>query len=90
MVVMESVQIFNQDTGIAKCTVAIKENELPISKRYKCTYQGCSAAFGKPSRLVQHERVHSGDVCICNILFNIFHYDFYAEINPFLKIIATL
>ena len=69
-IVMESVvQVFNQDMDVVnEHTVGIIETEQPVNKRYKCTYIGCSAAFGKPSRLVQHERVHSGDVCTCNVL----------------------
>ncbi|RPD63072.1 hypothetical protein L227DRAFT_473071, partial [Lentinus tigrinus ALCF2SS1-6] len=37
---------------------------------YACTYEGCSKAYAKPSRLAEHERSHTGDrpyVCtICN------------------------
>jgi hypothetical protein len=32
-------------------------------KRYRCTYQGCSKAYTKPSRLEEHERSHTGEVC---------------------------
>ena len=68
---MESVvglQVFNQDMDVVNEHAVGIETEQPVNKRYKCTYIGCSAAFGKPSRLVQHERVHSGDVCTCNVL----------------------
>ena len=32
-------------------------------RRYRCSYEGCSKAYTKPSRLAEHERVHTGDVC---------------------------
>ena len=64
---MDSVEVLNQDVDIAESAVVIKENEQPVNKRYKCTYEGCMAAFGKPSRLVHHERIHSGEVCAHNI-----------------------
>lgn len=31
-------------------------------KRYQCTYNGCNKAYSKPSRLVEHERSHTGEV----------------------------
>lgn len=38
------------------------------TRRYTCTYEGCSASFGKPSRLEQHVRVHTGEVFhICKL-----------------------
>ncbi|ESK93678.1 transcription factor iiia [Moniliophthora roreri MCA 2997] len=39
-------------------------------RRYACTYDGCTKAYTKPSRLAEHERSHTGQrpfVCsICN------------------------
>ncbi|OSD06096.1 hypothetical protein PYCCODRAFT_1405021 [Trametes coccinea BRFM310] len=39
-------------------------------KRYACTFEGCTKAYSKPSRLAEHERSHTGDrpfVCsTCN------------------------
>ncbi|KAI0079577.1 hypothetical protein K474DRAFT_1658926 [Panus rudis PR-1116 ss-1] len=39
-------------------------------RRYKCSYNGCTKAYSKPSRLVEHERAHTGErpyVCsVCN------------------------
>lgn len=32
-------------------------------KRYKCTYAGCDKSYSKPSRLEEHERSHTGQVC---------------------------
>ena len=41
--------------------------------RYCCTYEGCVASFGKPSRLEQHTRVHTGEVLKWQgLYFNIF------------------
>ncbi|KAJ8076903.1 hypothetical protein PM082_001326 [Marasmius tenuissimus] len=31
-----------------------------IRKRYACTYEGCTKAYTKPSRLEEHERSHTG------------------------------
>ncbi len=59
---MDSAEQFNEDDKSTD-----EGNEKPVNKRYKCTYEGCSVAFGKPSRLVQHERIHSGEVCSFNI-----------------------
>ncbi|EPQ50116.1 hypothetical protein GLOTRDRAFT_82578 [Gloeophyllum trabeum ATCC 11539] len=30
-------------------------------KRYKCTFAGCDKTYAKPSRLAEHERVHTGE-----------------------------
>ena len=32
-------------------------------RRYKCSHEGCLKAYTKPSRLAEHERSHTGDVC---------------------------
>lgn len=31
-------------------------------KKYRCTYQGCTKAYTKPTRLQEHERSHTGEV----------------------------
>lgn len=33
-----------------------------VERPYRCTYEGCSKAYTKPSRLAEHERSHTGDV----------------------------
>jgi len=38
-------------------------------KRYHCTHEGCDKAYSKPSRLVEHERSHTGEVCHHKIIF---------------------
>jgi hypothetical protein len=41
---------------------------LSKEKMYKCTYPGCEKSFTKPSRLGEHERVHTNEVrwaCFC-------------------------
>ena len=35
---------------------------LNTKRKYKCTYEGCTKAYTKPSRLEEHERSHTGDV----------------------------
>ena len=45
---------------------SVADERLATIKRYVCTYEGCFAAFGKPSRLEQHIRVHTGEVIWCN------------------------
>lgn len=40
----------------------VQTNVLSSKKRHACTYPGCKSSFGKPSRLVTHLRVHSGEV----------------------------
>lgn len=37
-------------------------DEKSRKKKYVCTFEGCSSAFGKPDRLQQHIRVHTGEV----------------------------
>lgn len=36
-------------------------------KRYKCTFSSCDKAYTKPSRLAEHERSHTGEVCRIHI-----------------------
>src|SRR5882762_4859297 len=38
-------------------------------KKYRCTYQGCTKAYTKPSRLEEHERSHTGDVSYRKLTF---------------------
>lgn len=57
-----------EDVTSQKTGNIITENES--IRRYTCTFEGCSAAFGKPSRLEQHVRVHTGEV----YLFVYIHY----------------
>ncbi|RDX55997.1 hypothetical protein OH76DRAFT_1427399 [Lentinus brumalis] len=60
------------DTGQASDTGAVTHGYSASSakKRYACTYEGCTRAYAKPSRLAEHERSHTGDrpyVCsTCN------------------------
>ncbi|XP_046453052.1 transcription factor IIIA-like isoform X2 [Daphnia pulex] len=57
---MDSGEEFSEDVDIDDKSTD-KGNKKSVKKRYKCTHEDCSAAFGKPSRLVQHERIHSGE-----------------------------
>lgn len=61
-IVMEPSQISKEIPIAAEAQVEEKRNVPSANKRFHCTHEGCTAAFGKPSRLVQHERIHSGDV----------------------------
>lgn len=62
---MDSGEEFSEDVDIDDKSTD-EGNKKSVKKRYKCTHEDCSAAFGKPSRLVQHERIHSGEVCAFN------------------------
>jgi len=44
--------------------ILINGRLVPSTKRrYKCTYDSCEKAYTKPSRLIEHERTHTGVVC---------------------------
>lgn len=44
------------------------------NKVYACSHKDCGMEFNKPSRLVQHMRIHTGEVCFFNLLFLLFKY----------------
>lgn len=33
-------------------------------KKYHCTFSGCEKVYSKPCRLEEHERSHTGEVCL--------------------------
>ena len=35
-------------------------------KKYHCTFSGCEKSYSKPCRLEEHERSHTGEVCLSN------------------------
>ena len=35
-------------------------------KNYHCTFSGCEKLYSKPCRLEEHERSHTGEVCLSN------------------------
>ncbi|KAG0067240.1 Strongly-conserved Zn-finger binding protein (TFIIIA) [Linnemannia elongata] len=43
------------------CSLAAKGPLLSRTKSFVCQYPGCEKAYTKPSRLVEHELVHSGE-----------------------------
>ncbi|KAK5799523.1 hypothetical protein F5H01DRAFT_356269 [Linnemannia elongata] len=43
------------------CSLAAKGPHLSRTKSFVCQYPGCEKAYTKPSRLVEHELVHSGE-----------------------------
>ena len=40
-------------------------------KKYHCTFSGCEKSYSKPCRLEEHERSHTGEVCLSNQIFRI-------------------
>jgi hypothetical protein len=51
-------------TDIPKQTTLAGGGRLePSNKRYACTHAGCGKSYRKPSRLREHERSHTGEVC---------------------------
>lgn len=48
--------------------ILVNGSLIPFTtKRYRCTYEGCDKAYSKPTRLAEHERSHTGQVC--NLLY---------------------
>lgn len=44
-----------------------------VSKKYKCSFEGCKLEFLKPNSLKFHINVHLKEVCIyCNLSFTLF------------------
>lgn len=47
-------------------------------KQYTCTFEGCNKVYRKPCRLAEHQRSHTGDVCLsvnmcfCSIIITLF------------------
>ncbi|KAH8100626.1 hypothetical protein BXZ70DRAFT_972621, partial [Cristinia sonorae] len=50
-------QTFHIPTSIVDSISA----RAPRKKRYRCSYEGCTNSYSKPSRLAEHERSHTGD-----------------------------
>lgn len=45
------------------------ERSIARKKKYACDFEGCHKAYSKPARLAEHQRSHTGDVCLSSILF---------------------
>jgi general transcription factor IIIA len=44
-------------------------SHTPSERPYRCTYQNCMKSYMKPSRLAEHQRSHTGEVCLFLIMF---------------------
>ena len=45
------------------CTSTKQEKVSNGEKSYICDFEGCMKAYTKPSRLIEHQRTHTGEVC---------------------------
>ena len=52
-----------------KSTAIIVNGKLCVKsksiRKFACTFDGCTKSYTKPSRLEEHERSHTGEVCNC-------------------------
>lgn len=57
------------------CSVWYRDTTMP---QYLCPFLGCDKSFNRPSRLVQHERMHTKEVLIVWNLFCVY-FDWIVE-----------
>lgn len=58
----ESAHDINASSGQAPAFIA-HDSSSSRERRFKCLHEGCLRAYTKPSRLAEHERSHTGNVC---------------------------
>jgi hypothetical protein len=48
---------------VQEAPVPPKRSPRSTKKKYNCTFEGCEKAYTKPTRLEEHKRSHTGEVC---------------------------
>jgi hypothetical protein len=69
--VSEQSDTYTDDSSVSpKKRRRVQETPVPskpssgsAKKKYNCTFEGCEKAFTKPTRLEEHKRSHTGEVC---------------------------
>lgn len=54
---------YRPSSSITRLMIINGKLQTDIRKRYHCIHDGCDKAYSKPSRLAEHERSHTGEVC---------------------------
>lgn len=60
-------EVGENDTGdseIEEGALQPPGSQSPNRRLYHCTQQNCTKSYTKPSRLAEHQRSHTGEVCV--------------------------